>query len=241
MTQERLILIESLATDQVSIEANAAKLCDVATQITGLSGASILLRSSRTQFTSVCATDTLSARLLDLEITCDEGPATEACRSEHLVEVEDLTTFQGSRWMIYAPLARLVGARAVFSFPILLGTTSFGALSLYCNCAGPLSQTQKSDGVLLAALVSSKVLALRPGASLDTNGESPEREFDFEFSVHQATGMVATQGSMNVADALVVLQFHAFATDSTIVGLARDVVARHTYFDPQSYALCDAS
>lgn len=241
VTQERLTLIESMVTDQVSTQANAAKLCNVATQITGLSGASILLRCSRTQFTSICATDVLSAKLLDLEITCGEGPATEACQSEHLVQVEDLATFQGARWMMYAPLASLVGAKAVFSFPILLGTTSFGALSLYGNYAGPLSQTQKVDGALLAALVSSTVLALRPGASLDTFGESLEREFDVEYSVHQATGMVAIQGSMNVADAFVVLKFHAFATDSTIVSLARDVVAHHTYFDPRSYAMCDAS
>jgi hypothetical protein len=59
-----------------------------------------------------------------------------------------------------------------------------------------------------------------------------EREATFDFSVHQAAGMVAVQGSMTVGDALVALRAHAFATNTALSELAVRVVIRQTSFDP---------
>lgn len=237
VTVGRLSHVQSLIEDRESSEPNAEKLCNVASELMGLGGASILLRCSRTQFTSVCESNSVANKLLDLELTCGEGPAREACVSPRLIEEPELAT-RVARWFMYGPQAVKAGARAVFSFPILNGVVPYGALNLYRDCPGPLSPTQTSDGYLLAAIVGESVLALQAGSTLDTFGESLQREFSLDFAVHQATGMIAVQASMNVADAFVVLKFHAFATDSTIVDLAHDVVARHVYFDKEAYAMC---
>ena len=143
--------------------------------------------------------------------------------------------------MLYAPLAKSAGVEAVFSFPILDGRTSFGALSFYRETSGPLTSSQVDDGYLLASIVSGAVLALEPGATMEGFGESLESEVGFDSTVHQATGVVANQASMNVADAFVVLKFHAFATDSTITDVAGKVVAGQIYFDPGRYCMCETS
>lgn len=237
VTGARLSQIHSLIDDRELAEPNAEKLCNVATDLLGLSGASIMLRCSRTQFTSVCASNPVASKLLDLELTCGEGPAREACVSLQLVE-EPLLATRGARWIMYGPQAVKAGARAVFSFPILNGVVPYGALNLYRDFPGSLSLSQTSDGYLLAAVVGESVLALQAGSTLGTFGETLQRELSLDFAVHQATGMIAVQASMNVADAFVVLKFHAFATDSTIVELAHDVVARRVFFDKEEYALC---
>jgi hypothetical protein len=46
----------------------------------------------------------------------------------------------------------------------------------------------------------------------------------FDFSVHQAAGMVAVQGSIPVKDALVALQMRAFSSQISVSDLALRVI-----------------
>lgn len=54
----------------------------------------------------------------------------------------------------------------------------------------------------------------------------------FDFSLHQAAGMVAVQGSMSTQDALIVLRARAFANDSLIADVAASVITRRVCYDP---------
>jgi hypothetical protein len=56
---------------------------------------------------------------------------------------------------------------------------------------------------------------------------------DFHHVVHQASGMIAAQLDVNVADALVRLRAHAFANDRPLAEVAADVVARRLRFAPE--------
>lgn len=237
-TADRRSLLESKLNGDADRTLKA--ICDGARDVLDLSGAHILLRCSRTHFTSVCATDELAARLLDLELSNGEGPAISACTAEHLVEAKDLSG-SGGQWSRFSPLARVTGIEAQFSFPLLLADTSFGALSFFRETAGALTPRQMEDGYVLASLVSDAVLALPPGATMEGFGEPPRNPLSIDAVVHQATGVVASQAAMKVADAFVVLKFHAFATDASLSALARQVVAGEVFFDPQRYAMCVAS
>ena len=241
VSPDRLSMIRFALDNSGGNEYNAEKILSVAHEVVGLSGVNILLRCSRTLFTSICPTNELGNKLLELEITSGEGPATTACTSESLVDAPDLSSPEESRWKLYVPLAKSAGVEAVFSFPILDGRTSFGALSFYRETSGPLTSSQVDDGYLLASIVSDAVLALQPGANMEGFGESLESKIGFDSTVHQATGVVANQASMNVADAFVVLKFHAFATDSTITEVASKFVAGQIYFDPGHYCICETS
>ena len=106
-----------------------------------------------------------------------------------------------------------------------------GALSLFHNQPGALTEQQSSDAYLMSSVIGRVVLSLQAGAQPGTLSTELEREATFDFSVHQAAGMVAVQGSMSVGDALVALRAHAFAIGASLSELAVSVVVRDVHFD----------
>jgi hypothetical protein len=84
----------------------------------------------------------------------------------------------------------------------------------------------------MASVVCRAVLALQAGAPADSIGDELLRHGSFDFSVHQAAGMVAVQGAISVGEALVRLRAHAFAINVTATTLAGYVIYREVLFDP---------
>jgi hypothetical protein len=212
-------------------------LCEVAAEFLELDGASIVLSSDRGDLTSLCASNGTARALLDLEIVAGEGPAGDACRGEAINET-DLLEPALARWSAYTPQALTLGARAVFCYSIRLGAVRFGALSLFRTSSGPLNAPQESDAFLMASVIGRAILAGEAGGSLAGELEgSPV----LDFTVHQAAGMVAVQGSMSVRDALVSLRAHAFASNCELSTLAERVVTRKTRLDPGTRTWSDDS
>jgi GAF domain-containing protein len=209
-------------------------LCAVATEFTGLSGAGIALVSSDRECTSLCTSDAVAKKLMDLEITVGEGPCVEACRADDVIDESDLHDPAARRWFAYGPSASATGARAVFGFPVRIGGIRLGALSLYRDRPGELSAQQQSDAYLMASVIGRAVLSMQAGAPAGTLSAELEREASFDFTVHQAAGMVAVQGDMTLGTAMVALRAHAFATNISLAELSLRVVTRQTAFDPHS-------
>jgi hypothetical protein len=219
---------------------NGVSLCSVAAEITDLSGAAILLDSSEDLFTPLCAGNDVAQRLMDLEITLGEGPAIAASRSGAVVHESNLQSPEYFGWALYSPEALIIGARAVFAYPIHIGAARFASLSLYRDQPGGLSAAQTSDAYLMASVIGRAVLAMQAGAP----GESLVGEVGgnsaLDFTVHQAAGMLSVQASISVKDALVALRAHAFATNATAAALATRVVERSIRFDSESSDWQDA-
>jgi len=147
------------------------------------------------------------------------------------VHEPDLRADGASRWPAVAPPAVTAGARAAFGFPLRVGTARLGALNLYVDRPGPLSDAQHGDALLLAGVVARSVLATQADAPPGTLGAEIEAGADLRFVVHQAAGMVSVQLGVSVTEALVRIRAHAFAYDRHLVDIARDVVARRLRFD----------
>jgi hypothetical protein len=226
----RLIQVLELMA-QHKRDGRARTLCVTTAEIVGVSGASIALVSSGGVFTCLCASTDVSSRLMEFEFTGGEGPCVDVCGTNSSVDVPDLRDIDESLWPIYGPLAESVGARAVFGFPARIGAVRLGAVCLYNENAGPLTEVQTSDAYLMASVVSRAILAMQSGAPPDVIASELEQEATLDFAVHQAAGMVAVQGSMSIGDALSTLRAHAFATGSTSSALAIRIVAREASFD----------
>lgn len=234
MPSDRLIAIFGLIAHREQSQGEGGTLCAVAAEIIALSGAGIALVSSGRQLTAMCTSDSTADRLMDIELTIGEGFTTDACQSNHAIEEPDLMDSTSRRWPVYTPLALHAGARAVFGFPVQIGAIRLGALSLYRDSPGPLSDSQTTDAYLMASVIGRAVLALQAGAPRGSLSEQLENEATFDFAVHQAAGMVAVQGSMSVGDALVALRSHAFTINSPLSTLATRVVVRKVRFEPHS-------
>jgi hypothetical protein len=212
---------------------HGVSLCAVAAEITKLTGAGIAITSSDELSSRLCTSNRIAGDLMNLEITVGEGPGTDAGKTGLAVDEENLLLTESARWVIYAPRAVAAGARAVFGFPIRIGAVRFGSLSLFRDEPGPLSEPQASDAYLMASVIGRAILAMQAGALRGGLAGELEGQSNFDFSVHQAAGMVAVQGSMTVKDALVMLRAHAFAINKDLSMLAISVVARRTHFDQE--------
>ncbi len=107
----------------------------------------------------------------------------------------------------------------------------YGALGLYSVESGELNDEQLTDALLMASVIGRGVVALQAGARLETLSEELQREATFDFSVHQAAGMVSVQASISISSALIALRMHAFALSEAVVDVAARIIARRLIFD----------
>jgi hypothetical protein len=104
-------------------------LCELGVETAAVTGATLGIIGGEHRST-VCATDEVSNRLEDLQLTFSEGPSVDAVRDGVAVLVPDLSDASDSRWPWYTPAALEAGARAVFVFPVQVGAIRLGSLAL---------------------------------------------------------------------------------------------------------------
>ena len=124
--------------------------------------------------------------------------------------------------------------RAVFGLPLQVGAVRLGALDLYCDRSGPLTDDQHADALVMADVAAQAVLLLQAGAPAGRLAAELEANADFQYVVHQAAGMVSVQLGISVGHALIRLRGYAFGNDRPLVEVADDVVARRLRFDEAS-------
>lgn len=215
-------------------ELETQRLCEVCVDVTGTTGAGIMLISGDIPRGSVCTTDSVSALIEQLQYDLGEGPCLDAYSEDRPVLEPNLVDPVVSRWPAFTVPVVDAGARAVFGFPLRVGAVRLGALNLYCQAPGPLADDQHADALLIADLVAQGLLLLQAGAPAGTVASELEANADFRYVVHQASGMVAAQLDVAVVQALIRLRAHAFGNDRSLTEVARDVVDRRLRFDAHS-------
>ena len=206
---------------------SSAHLCEVSAEIVGMSGAGIMLMSDDVPQGSVCTTDAVSALIEDLQYELGEGPCVDAFRQNRVVAEPDLADPATPRWFGFTPPAVEAGARAVFGFPLRVGTVRLGALNLYRDLPGPLGDDQHADALVMADVAARWVLEVQAHAPVGALADELEVGADFHFVVQNAAGMVSVQLGVSVTEALIRLRAYAFGHERLLGDVAREVVA-HT-------------
>jgi hypothetical protein len=228
---DRLLRIFTRLSSGGDPAPGAARLCQVCADVTVMSGAGIMLMSGEMPEGSVCTTDEVSALIEDLQFTLGEGPCVDAYHQDRPVLEPDLADPGTPRWIAFTPPAVEAGARAVFGFPVRVGAVRLGALNLYRERPGPLSEEQYADALVLADVAARAVLGMQAQALPGALAPELEVGANFRFVVHQASGMVAAQLGISVGEALVRLRAYAFASDRLTTEVAEEVVERRLRFD----------
>ena len=211
-------------------EPGLASLCRVSALLAGVTGAGIVLMSSDVATATACTSDDVSATLDELQLTLGQGPCVDAHGQDRPVLEPDLTDPVAPRWPAFSPPAVDAGARAVFGFPLQVGAVRLGALGLYRDRRGPLSDDQHADTLVMAGVVARVVLMMQAEVPPGSPAHAVEPDGNLRYVVHQATGMVSAQLDVSVGDALVRLRAYAFRTDRLLTEVAGDVVARRLRF-----------
>ena len=231
MSGDRLLRILGRLSTGSPAEPGPARLCEVCADVALMSGAGIMLMTGDVQQGSVCSSNDVSALVEELQYTLGEGPCVDAHQGDRPVLEPDLANPGTARWLAFTPPAVAAGVRAVFGFPLQVGAVRLGALNLYRDQPGPMTDDQYADSLVLAGLAARAVLAMQAHASPGALAPELEEGANFRFVVHQASGMVAVQLGVSVGEALVRLRAYAFAGDQLVADVAEAIVARKLRLD----------
>lgn len=234
MAGERRLRILGMLAAGTTPGLETKRLCQVSVEVTGASGAGIMIMSGDLPRGSVCTTDDVSALVEHLQFELGEGPCVDACQQNRPVLEPDLAQPAIPRWLAFTGPALDAGVRAIFGFPMRVGAVRLGALNLYCDQAGPLSDDQFADALAVADVAAQAVVAMQANAEPGLLAQELESGGDFQYVVHQASGMVGAQLDITVGQALIRLRAYAFGNDRSLTGVAEDVVGRRLRFDDRS-------
>ena len=230
MPDDRVIRILSrLAADDGNGEAT--RLCAVCAEVTMMTGAGIMLLSGDIPQGSVCTTNSVSTLIEELQYTLGEGPCVDAHRQHTPIAEPDLANPEFIRWSQFAVAAVDAGARAVFGFPVSIGNVHIGALNLYRDRPGPLTDDQYANALVVADVAARAIITMQSAASPGALGPELESGGNFRFVVHQAAGMISVQLGVPVDEALLRLRAYAYSSGRSISDVARDVTARRIRLD----------
>jgi hypothetical protein len=207
------------------------RLCEVCAVVTDMSGAGIMLMAADVAQGSLCTSNELSDLIEQLQYGLGEGPCVDAYNQDWPVLEPDLVHPETPRWLAFAPAAVAGGVRAVFGFPLQVGSVRLGALNLCSDRAGPLSDDQHADALVMADIAAQAVLVMQGSEPSGELASELGAGADFHYVVHQAAGMVAAQLEVSVREALVRLRAYAFGNECSLTDVAKQVVDRRLRFD----------
>lgn len=189
-----------------------------------LEGAVVTLRSIAGSEAIAAATDATSRVRGELEFSVGEGPAHDAFAHGRPVLVPDLGGPQGHAWPGYAGAGHAAGIRAVFAFPLQLGASRFGVLSMFSETPRRLDSAEVSQCHALSTLATEVLLE---SSAATTDGElDPDLKsaLGFRSEIYQAQGMLMVTLGVPLPEALAVMRGHAFATGRKLIDVSIDIV-----------------
>lgn len=185
-----------------------------ASSLAGVKGVAVTVVSGQDPEV-LTASDPWTSRAQEWELTVGEGPSVSARADNRIVVVEDLATAQGA-WVGYASGALVQDVRGVIGIPLRMHGTCVGSLTLYYR--GPVSSGVRNDLLLASAFADIATVALVADIERLRCGDPAGNAL---FSVHVATGAMATRLGIPLGEAESRLRAHAFSGGVSLVDAAQ--------------------
>lgn len=177
--------------------------------------AGVLLVRKGGEFDSVADTDSVVARLDQLQHDFGEGPCSEAALQETIVRTDDLR--EESRWPRYSPAAVEHGVLGSLSFKLYTADRTAGALNLFSFEAGPWDAEAETVGSVLAAHAAAAILAARHGEQLQSAVSTRDR-------IGQAKGIIMERYGVDDVRAFELLRMLSQESQAKLVDIAQRVI-----------------
>ena len=214
----------SRSTDRDDVGGWLERLCRTAVHTLPAAGLGVSLMSASGEPTVMAASSAESEVLEELQFTFGEGPCQDAYKTGRPVLAPDVRA-STDQWPGYAAAVADLGVEAVFAFPLQLGSARLGALDIYREHTGSLSDESFADAVAFASVATESLLDAQERFS--SREEAPaDLALDRSFVVYQAQGMVRVQLGIDLGEAMVRLRARAYVEGRPVSEIARDIVAR---------------
>ncbi len=205
-----------------------AALCVAIAESLGLSAIGILLTTTDA-VRCIGVSNDAAATVEQVESDLGEGPCVDASRNNQPVLAPDLAD-PALPWPGFARGANAAGINAAFGFPMSAGGRCIGAVNLYRDRSGPLSDDQYANALVVARVAASCVTEWQAAATPGTLAWQLDDVRNLRVAVHQAAGRVSIQANVTVRDALSMLRAHAFTRDRSLDEVAADVATGRLRF-----------
>ena len=203
----------------MSLASALDQVCRRAVAGLPVSGSVALLMARQDAGGVAAASDPRAHSIGDLPFVAGVAPCRDAYRLRRPVLVGDLAHAAG-RWPGYAESALEHGVRAVFSMPLQVGAVGLGVIDLYADTVGMLRQDDLATAFALADEATQVLLA---GAD-DLSDAGLDEVLDHRAEIYQAQGALVVTLGVGLAEAMVILRSHAFASGMPLIDLAKQVL-----------------
>ena len=140
--------LERAAVTDPSIQKILDRLVQRIVDVLPVTGAGVMLVDERQRLHFVAASNDTMMAIEDLQNELDEGPCLEAHATGGAVAIDDIGRDQ--RFPRFSRRASAEGLGAVFVFPLALDGDRLGALDVYRDTPGPLSDEDLQTAQVLA-------------------------------------------------------------------------------------------
>ena len=223
LTDVFVTLADTLVTD-FDVADLFNDLADACVELLEVSAAGLMLVDPRGQL-RVMASSSERSRMLELmEIQNDEGPCL-VCHATGVAVIVDDVAVDQERWPTFATQALGLGFRAAYALPMRLRDETIGALNLFHQDSGAVTQAALRVGQGLADIATIAILqrrALQRGFELN---EQLQEALNSRIVIEQAKGVLAERLKSDMPTAFAVLRGYARRTNSRLSDVARAVVA----------------
>lgn len=187
--------------------------------VEGCDHASLLLRRDG-KLVTAASSDEVGARIDELERELGQGPCIDALDHQDVYHDEDLT--DGSPWpLLTERVLAETPVRSMAGFAVRSEHESPGALNLFCDTPGGLTERGVEQGIVLAAFVSVALVAARERRSAETlrSGLQSNRE------IGKAVGLMMAFHKIGDEEAFAMLRRTSQDLNVKLVEVARQIVA----------------
>ena len=197
-------------------------------RVLDVAGAGVMLGDDDGNLRFTSTSDGVLHMLEGLQVELDEGPCLLAFRSAQVVLAEDLRTDE--RFPRFGPRAVAAGMSAVYSFPMHVDGTVFGALNLYRGTPGPFSRDQIEVGTTFADVATCYLMNARDIEHRQLLTAQLQQALRNRVVIEQAKGYLAATQDVSVEEAFEMIRSYARSHQIRARIVARAIV--HGDLDP---------
>ena len=199
-------------------------LVERSVELLDASAAGLLLADSNDMLRLMAST-TEAMELVELfQIQNDEGPCLECYGSGEPVIVDDLAV-AGDRWPRFAQYAVDAGFSSAHALPLRLRGRVVGALNLFRDEPGALSEADVAVGQALADAATIAVLQFRAMGEAHMVADQLQRALQTRVVIEQAKGVLAERAVVGMDEAFGRLRGYARSHRRQLAEVAEAVVA----------------
>ena len=197
-----------------------------------VSGATVAVMVASGARATLCSSDSVAARLDEIQFELGEGPQWEGARSGEAVMIPDAASHRHDAWPLFGAALASLAVGALFSIPIRMGAVTLGVVTLYRVEPGALTPDQQTTALAIAsAIAGAAALEAISSASDEIPALESATMPALRREVHQATGILLVQLNTTATVAYSRLQAYAFANGRTVQAVAHDVIAGTLTFE----------